>query len=159
MHLKLPILQADVRTANGRVYPRALLEKIVRETIPERVWVFTHGDGDGSGLPNLSNLGGCVRKLSLESGQLIAEVQFARNESGALLSQLALQGVGFTVSGVGSLDHGYVQDDYRLDAVIPSALALQDWRLRQLARRKIIRARRAASGGSPLPLPLLSSPQ
>lgn len=78
--LKFPIVYAGIRNGNGRIYPKALLEKVARETIPERVWVYSASEPDGQ--LSMAAIGGCLRSLKVENNALMAEVQFARNDAG-----------------------------------------------------------------------------
>ena len=126
--------KVDFPTANGRVYPRKLMEREIKrlgKKISERR-LFGELDHPGDGKTQLQRAALVITKLEVkEDGQIYGEAEVLGTSKGRDLEALLRQGctIGVSSRGYGSLakneeGHDVVQDDYTLlafDAVADPA--------------------------------------
>ena len=120
------ILQkADTLNQNGRIYPRAILEREVRNYQKFIVENRALGECDhpDSSVVNLKNVSHIVREAYIdEKGTVLGTVELLNTPSGLILQSLVESGVklGISSRGVGSTqkkgDYYVVQDDFQLIA-------------------------------------------
>lgn len=123
--LKGVLQKADVLNQNGRIYPRAILEREVRNyqkfIIENRALGET--DHPDSSVINLKNVGLIVREAQMQSdGVVVGTIELLNTPSGQILQSLVESGVklGISSRGVGSVekkdDYFVVQEDFQLIA-------------------------------------------
>jgi hypothetical protein len=117
------ILQkSDTLNQNGRIYPRQILEREIRnyqKFIAENraLGELDHPD---SSVVNLKNVSHLVREATLEGDVVYGTVEILDTPSGKILQSLVESGVklGISSRGVGSTkkqgDYQVVQDDFQL---------------------------------------------
>lgn len=120
------ILQkADSLNQNGRVYPRAILEREVRNYQKFIIENRALGECDhpDSSVVNLKNVSHIVREAHIDDkGTVLGTVELLNTPSGKILQSLVESGVklGISSRGVGSTqkqgDYYVVQDDFQLIA-------------------------------------------
>lgn len=121
--LKGILQKADTLNQNGRVYPRHILEREVKNYQKFIVENRALGECDhpDSSVINLKNVSHIVRKAYFEGNTVLGEVEIlTKTPSGAILAGLIESGVklGISSRGVGSTtrqgDYYVVQDDFQL---------------------------------------------
>lgn len=120
------ILQkADTLNQNGRIYPRSILEREVRNYQKFIVENRALGECDhpDSSVVNLKNVSHIVREAYVDDkGTVLGTVELLNTPSGQILQSLVESGVklGISSRGVGSTrkqgDYYVVQDDFQLIA-------------------------------------------
>ena len=117
------ILQkADTLNQNGRIYPKTVLEREIRNYQKFIVENRALGELDhpDSSVVNLKNVSHIVREAYLEGGTVYGTVEILDTPSGKILQSLVESGVklGISSRGVGSTkkqgDYHVVQDDFQL---------------------------------------------
>jgi|SRR5271157_603180 len=107
--------RADVPTANGRIYPKAVLEKAaaINRTL---LVLLAHDDRN----IRLGNLLGIVQELKVEDNQLKAQVILLDSPAGLTLTQLIERGYRphFSMMGQGTVVNMEVQPDYIIDCIV-----------------------------------------
>lgn len=120
--LKGILQKADTLNQNGRIYPRAILEREVRnyqKFINERR-ALGECDHPESSVVELKNASHLVTRAWMEGDVCMGEVELLNTPSGKILQSLVESGVtlGISSRGVGSTrrdgDRQIVQDDFQL---------------------------------------------
>ena len=123
MKLKSIILRADTPTANGNIYPKQLLERIVRDSQPLIVNKRMFGV---VGMPpedhvNLEDVSHIVTKLEMVGNDMVGEVEIVEGTyAGNIILDLLNGGGEFVLrpSGIASkLKDDIVSDDYTLISI------------------------------------------
>jgi hypothetical protein len=120
--LKGILQKADTLNQNGRIYPRAILEREVRNYQKFIIENRAVGECDHpeSSVINLKNVSHIVREAYMEGNVVQGTIQILDTPSGKILQDLISAGVrlGISSRGVGSTakqgDHYVVQDDFQL---------------------------------------------
>jgi hypothetical protein len=116
-----PVLTTDVANRNGRIYPKAVVEKALADALEKIRKGTMLGTLDYAPV-SLSNASHIVADLTLIDDTLVAEIRVLGSEQGHLLTQLlAAGGVSFAVSGGGNIGPDKVVSDFKLlsiDAVV-----------------------------------------
>ena len=135
-HLIFPakLQEADVENGNGRVYPRNVLLREIKnyQKIVEDRRALGEGDHPDDSVVNLKNASHMVNRIWWEGNNVVGTIKVLNTPSGNILRGLYESGVkfGFSSRALGSLQEGTggaqeVQDDLQLicfDAVSePSA--------------------------------------
>ncbi len=120
--LKGPLQKSDTLNQNGRIYPRAILErelknyqKFIREN--RALGECDHPDSSVVELKNASHI---VRDAHLEGDVVVGTIELLNTPSGLILQSLVESGVtlGISSRGVGSTKrqgtHDVVQEDFQL---------------------------------------------
>ena len=129
---------AETKNANGRIYPKALLEREIKRIMPainERsvLGAISHPIQPQIDLASSSHV---ITKLKLDGNQVFGELETLRTPNGKILEGLIESNVklGISSRGLGSLresDDGtkYVQDDYGLITwdVVPNPSTPEAW--------------------------------
>lgn len=121
--MKGVLQKADVLNQNGRIYPRHVLEREIRnyqKFIAENRALGECDHPDAS-VVNLKNVSHIIREASMdEKGVVLGIVELLDTPSGKILQSLVESGVklGISSRGVGSTkkqgDYQVVQDDFQL---------------------------------------------
>ena len=118
--------QADKKNRNGRIYPKAIMEKAVGKYVAEQVskkravGELNHPEGPTVNLDKVSHL---ITDLRLEGNDVVGRAQILDTPMGRIVKGLLEGGVQLGVSsrGMGSLVERngvmYVQDDFMLSTV------------------------------------------
>lgn len=120
--LKGPLQKSDTLNQNGRIYPKAILErelknyqKFIREN--RALGECDHPDSSVVSLQHVSHI---VRDATLEGDVVIGTIELLNTPSGKILQSLVESGVtlGISSRGVGSTrrqgNHDVVQEDFQL---------------------------------------------
>ncbi len=120
--LKGVLQKADTLNQNGRVYPRAILEREIRnyqKFISEKR-ALGECDHPDSSVVELKNASHIIREAYMEDDICMGTVELLDTPSGKILQSLVESGVtlGISSRGVGSTkaegDYDIVQDDFQL---------------------------------------------
>jgi hypothetical protein len=120
--LKGVLQKADTLNQNGRVYPRAILEREIRnyqKFISEKR-ALGECDHPDSSVVELKNASHIIREAYMEDDVCMGTVELLDTPSGKILQSLVESGVtlGISSRGVGSTkaegDYDIVQDDFQL---------------------------------------------
>ena len=118
--------QADKKNRNGRVYPKAIMEKAVNKYVKEQVskkravGELNHPEGATVNLDKVSHL---IKELKFEGNNVIGKAQILPTPMGKIVEGLLEGGVqlGVSTRGMGSLEQKngamYVKDDFMLSTV------------------------------------------
>lgn len=118
--------QADKKNRNGRVYPKAIMERAVTKYVDEQVskkravGELNHPEGPTVNLDKVSHL---ITDLRLEGIDVIGKAQILDTPMGKIVKGLLEGGVqlGVSTRGMGSLEQKngvmYVKDDFILNTV------------------------------------------
>lgn len=118
--------QADQKNRNGRVYPKAIMERAVNKYVDEQVskkravGELNHPEGPTVNLDKVSHL---ITDLKLEGNNVIGKAQILDTPMGKIVKGLLEGGVqlGVSTRGMGSLEQRngvmYVKDDFILNTV------------------------------------------
>ena len=118
--------QADQKNRNGRVYPKAIMEKAVGKYVTEQVskkravGELNHPEGPTVNLDKVSHL---ITDLKFEGNNVIGKAQILDTPMGKIVQGLLEGGVqlGVSTRGMGSLESRngvmYVKDDFDLASV------------------------------------------
>jgi len=118
--------QANEKNRNGRIYPKAIMEKAVEKYVREQVsqkravGELNHPEGPTVNLDKVSHL---ITDLKFEGNNVMGKAQILDTPNGKIVKGLLDGGVrlGVSTRGMGSLkqDRGaqVVQDDYILNTV------------------------------------------
>lgn len=110
------IEQADVPNANGRIYPKKLLERIINEHQDDQIFGQL-GPAENSKI-SFDFMSHVVSGLRMADGFLMADIGTIKSCQGPTLENLLKTGtVVFRLRGVGSIENNVVQDDYQLVAI------------------------------------------
>ena len=124
LHLTGTFLEADKPNANGRVYPRAVLEDIARQIKEKDGRVFGQvgfPEGTSVDLSKVSHIVGDVHVN--EQGELIGKIIPLKTPAGEILTSLLEDfkknkvNYGFRPAGIGKVDENGVVSDYRLISI------------------------------------------
>lgn len=120
------ILKADVPNANGRIYPRETVEKIIAQCSENQNRLLgTIGMPAGSTL-DLEGVSHAVNNLRInEHGELVGEVVIFDTPNGAALTKMIEDcEVDFRMAGTGTVDESGIVSNYQaisINAVLDGA--------------------------------------
>jgi len=118
--------QAEQKNRNGRIYPKAIMEKAVGKYVKEQVSQkravseLNHPDGPTVNLDKVSHL---ITDLRFEGNDVVGKAQILDTPMGQIVKGLLEGGVqlGVSTRGMGSLEQRdgamYVRDDFILNTV------------------------------------------
>ena len=118
--------QADSKNRNGRIYPKAIMERAVNKYVTEQVskkravGELNHPEGPTVNLDKVSHL---ITDLHFEGNDVIGRAQILDTPMGKIVKGLLAGGVqlGVSTRGMGSLESRngimYVKDDFILSTV------------------------------------------
>jgi len=114
--------KADTLNQNGRVYPRVILEREVRnyQKFIRENRALGECDHPDSSVVELKNVSHIVRSAHMDNDVVYGDVELLDTPAGKILQSLVESGVtlGISSRGVGSTidqgDHTVVQDDFQL---------------------------------------------
>jgi len=118
--------QAEQKNRNGRVYPKAIMEKAVNKYVKEQVsqkravGELNHPEGPTVNLDKVSHL---ITDLKFEGNDVVGKAQILDTPMGQIVKGLLEGGVqlGVSTRGMGSLEQRdgamYVRDDFILNTV------------------------------------------
>ena len=118
--------QADQKNRNGRVYPKAIMEKAVGKYVTDQVskkravGELNHPEGPTVNLDKVSHL---ITDLKFEGNDVVGKAQILDTPMGQIVKGLLEGGVqlGVSTRGMGSLEQRngamYVKDDFILSTV------------------------------------------
>ena len=118
--------QAEQKNRNGRVYPKAVMEKAVGKYVKEQVaqkravGELNHPEGPTVNLDKVSHL---ITDLKFEGNDVVGKAQILDTPMGKIVKGLLEGGVqlGVSTRGMGSLEQRngtmYVRDDFILNTV------------------------------------------
>lgn len=118
--------QAEQKNRNGRIYPKAIMEKAVNKYVQEQVsqkravGELNHPDGPTVNLDKVSHL---ITDLRFEGNDVVGKAQILDTPMGQIVKGLLEGGVqlGVSTRGMGSLEQrngvSYVRDDFILNTV------------------------------------------
>ena len=118
--------QAEQKNRNGRVYPKAIMEKAVNKYVKEQVsqkravGELNHPEGPTVNLDKVSHL---ITDLQFEGNDVVGKAQILDTPMGQIVKGLLEGGVqlGVSTRGMGSLEQRdgamYVRDDFILNTV------------------------------------------
>ena len=119
-------MQAECKNRNGRIYPKAVMEREVKEyqkliDAKRSLGEMSHPNGPQINPERVSHM---ITKLWFEGNNIMGKAKLLNTPMGTLAKNLIDEGVqlGVSTRGMGSIKQmreGYalVQDDYRLNAV------------------------------------------
>ena len=119
-------MQAESKNRNGRVYPKAIMERAVAKYVTEQVskkravGELNHPEGPTVNLDKVSHL---ITALQWEGNDVVGKAQILDTPMGRIVKGLLEGGVqlGVSTRGMGSLENRngvmYVKDDYILNTV------------------------------------------
>tara|TARA_B110000977_G_scaffold67767_2_gene92019 strand:- start:11173 stop:11829 length:657 start_codon:yes stop_codon:yes gene_type:complete len=117
---------AEGKNRNGRVYPKAVMEKAVAKYVKEQVNTkravgeLNHPDGPTVNLDKVSHL---ITELKMDGDNVMGKARILETPMGQIVSGLLEGGVqlGVSTRGMGSLEEKngvmYVKDDFMLNTV------------------------------------------
>ena len=118
--------QAEQKNRNGRIYPKAVMEKAVGKYVKEQVnqkravGELNHPEGPTVNLDKVSHL---ITDLKFEGNDVVGKAQILDTPMGKIVKGLLEGGVqlGVSTRGMGSLEQRngamYVRDDFLLNTV------------------------------------------
>ena len=118
--------QAESKNRNGRIYPKAIMEKAIakynkEQVIPKRaVGELNHPDGPTVNLDKVSHL---IEALDWDGNDVVGKARILETPMGQIVKGLLDGGVqlGVSTRGMGSLEQRngvmYVKDDFMLNTV------------------------------------------
>ena len=118
--------QAEQKNRNGRIYPKAIMEKAVNKYVKEQVsqkravGELNHPEGPTVNLDKVSHL---ITDLQFEGNDVVGKAQILDTPMGQIVKGLLEGGVqlGVSTRGMGSLEQKdgamYVRDDFILNTV------------------------------------------
>ena len=118
--------QADKKNRNGRIYPKAIMERAVGKYVDEQVskkravGELNHPEGPTVNLDKVSHL---ITDLKFEGNDVVGKAQILDTPMGKIVKGLLEGGVqlGVSTRGMGSLEQRngamYVKDDFILSTV------------------------------------------
>ena len=118
--------QAEQKNRNGRIYPKAIMEKAVNKYVQEQVsqkravGELNHPEGPTVNLDKVSHL---ITDLKFEGNDVMGKAQILDTPMGQIVKGLLEGGVqlGVSTRGMGSLEQRngamYVRDDFILNTV------------------------------------------
>jgi len=119
--------QADQKNRNGRIYPKAIMERAVGRYVDEQVskkravGELNHPEGPTVNLDKVSHL---ITDLKFEGKDVVGKAQILDTPMGKIVKGLLEGGVqlGVSTRGMGSLESKngtmYVRDDFILNTVL-----------------------------------------
>jgi hypothetical protein len=113
------ILKCDEPNANGRIYPREVVEKMVEQCEANQNRIFgTVGMPEGTSL-DISKISHTVNNLRItEGGDLIGDVMVLSTPQGKVMQELLEVGkYDYRTAGIGKIDENGVVSDYRLISI------------------------------------------
>ena len=119
-------MQAEQKNRNGRIYPKAIMEKAVDKYVKEQVnskravGELNHPEGPTVNLDKVSHL---IEALDWQNNDVVGKARILDTPNGQIVKGLLDGGVqlGVSTRGMGSLDRRgdamYVKDDFILNTV------------------------------------------
>ncbi len=119
-------MQSEQKNRNGRVYPKAIMEKAVDKYVKEQVKTkravgeLNHPDGPTVNLDKVSHL---IEALDWDGNDVVGKARILETPMGQIVKGLLDGGVqlGVSTRGMGSLEQRngvmYVKDDFMLNTV------------------------------------------
>ena len=119
-------MQSEQKNRNGRVYPKAIMEKAVDKYVKEQVKTkravgeLNHPDGPTVNLDKVSHL---IESLDWDGNDVVGKARILETPMGQIVKGLLDGGVqlGVSTRGMGSLEQRngvmYVKDDFMLNTV------------------------------------------
>ena len=111
--------QAEAKNRNGRIYPKAIMEKAVNKYVKEQVsqkravGELNHPEGPTVNLDKVSHL---ITDLRFEGNDVVGKASILDTPNGKIV-----KGLGVSTRGMGSLENRngtmYVKDDFILNTV------------------------------------------
>jgi hypothetical protein len=133
---KVRLMKAGELSPAGRIYPLEVLRNaVIKADLDKPMCAYLRAQ-DFRENPDLSELCGQVKKLYLEDGWLMAEIQFVRNANGLIGASMAEKGCRFVPCGVASISQNVVQNDYEITHVMPTIDECRNYTIKSVARRK-----------------------
>lgn len=122
--MKIPIVTLDKPNKNNRIYPRAVMEKVLakykKEFIDERRAMIVKRQPEQA-ITNLMDVVGIIKEISYEGDTVMAEIEFFPNVPDGLSSEAGVKSgfLSLRTGGLGTLikkeDGTYViGEDYEL---------------------------------------------
>ncbi len=115
----MTILKADVPNANGRIYPRATVEQMVKQCKANQNRIFgTIGMPEGNTL-DIAEISHSVNNLRItEDGDLVGDVMVLDTPKGEVMKELLTQRTyDFRTAGIGKIDENGVVSDIQLISI------------------------------------------
>lgn len=152
--MKGVLQRADTLNQNGRIYPRAILEREVRnyQKLINENRSTGELDHPASSVVELKNVSHVIRKTYMEGNVVYGDVEILPTPAGQILAKLVENDIklGISSRGVGSTkevgDHQVVQDDFQLicwdfvsEPSTPGAFMMAESRHRSVDPRELDR--------------------
>ena len=114
--------EADIQNGNGRVYPKAIMEREIKnyEKLVQEMRALGELDHPESSIINLQNVSHLVTKVWMEGAAVMGKIKVLNTPSGKILNELINGGVqvGISSRGLGSVHESdgktVVEDDFQL---------------------------------------------
>lgn len=114
--------EADVQNGNGRIYPRAIMEREVKnyEKLVQEMRALGELDHPDSSVINLQNVSHLVTEVWMDGCSVMGKIKVLNTPSGKILNELINGGVqvGISSRGLGSVKESngktLVEDDFQL---------------------------------------------
>lgn len=114
------VIKADVPNKNGRIYPLALLNKIVEDTkqkVAEGGLLGQLGMSDDL-VVQFSQVSHKITDLRVEGNSMMVDIEVLNTPKGKeLMKLLDSNSVSFRTCGVGGIKDGVMQDSYKLASI------------------------------------------
>jgi hypothetical protein len=119
-------MQSEAKNRNGRIYPKAIMEKAVGKYVKEQVMTkravgeLNHPDGPTVNLDKVSHI---IEALDWQGNDVVGKARILDTPNGQIVKGLLDGGVrlGVSTRGMGSLENRngtmYVKDDFILNTV------------------------------------------
>jgi len=123
MRIKGKLQESEVKNGNGRIYPKAVLEREAKkyaETAVASNTAMGELDHPESTIVNLNNVSHNIKKIWWEGNDLMGELELLNTPSGKIAQEIVLAGIplGISSRGMGSVQQigetVEVQDDFEL---------------------------------------------
>jgi hypothetical protein len=123
MRIKGKLQESEVKNGNGRVYPKAVLEREAKkyaETAVASNTAMGELDHPESTIVNLNNVSHNIKKIWWEGNDLMGELELLNTPSGKIAQEIVAAGIplGISSRGMGSVQQigetVEVQDDFEL---------------------------------------------
>ena len=123
MRIKGKLQEAEVKNGNGRVYPKAVLEREAKKYAEGPIKSNTamgELDHPESTIVNLNNVSHNIKRIWWEGNDLMGELELLNTPSGKIAQEIVLAGIplGISSRGMGSVkqlgETVEVQDDFEL---------------------------------------------
>lgn len=138
------MIQSECRNRNGRVYPKAIIEREIKKYSDEKivrkqsVGTLDHGDTPNIDLDRISHV---IESLQMDGNNGLGVAKLIDTPCGRIAMTLVREGIvlGMSTRGVGSLENDKVKDDFQLisidlvnnpsapEAFVESVMENKDW--------------------------------